>query len=270
MGRRLAVGVSIPLFLALLAAGCANTPRSDAESPTRPTVATAGWESSTAEIPVAAPAKTSPLTARSPDEMEELRTANEDMIEQVRELREKVRELSEEPAAAEASAPASAPAAASTAAPAAPAAPAVDAGAVRRALLSAGATELTVATNRVGEVVVTLPGSMSFGAGKADLSPEARTTLGRLAAVLKRDLPQVRLRVEGHTDSDPIRKSSWASNEALSAARAGAVARVLATSGGVAANRIESTGFGATRPVASNATREGKALNRRVEIVIVP
>jgi chemotaxis protein MotB len=73
--------------------------------------------------------------------------------------------------------------------------------------------------------------------------------------------------VVGHTDTDPIQKSSWKDNLELSAQRALSVARYLMEHG-IPDKQLRAAGCGPARPVASNATAEGKARNRRVEIVV--
>ena len=141
---------------------------------------------------------------------------------------------------------------------------------VRGVLASGGAGQIQVAMNAKNEVYLMLPGSVSFGAGKADLKSSAQTLLTRAVSALKTEFPGMKLRVEGHTDSDPIRKSPWPSNMALSKARAEAVVSHIVRSSPVNPAEAASVGFGETRPVASNATREGKAQNRRSEIVLIP
>jgi len=74
--------------------------------------------------------------------------------------------------------------------------------------------------------------------------------------------------VEGHTDNLPVEQSKWSSNWQLSAARAVAVVQTLQDYG-VAADRMSGAAYGDTRPVQSNDTPEGRAFNRRVDIVIV-
>ncbi len=76
--------------------------------------------------------------------------------------------------------------------------------------------------------------------------------------------------IEGHTDADPIRKSSWGSNHELATERALAVFEYLTKKEGVPASRLFIAGYGPTRPIASNRTAAGKAKNRRVEFVIYP
>ena len=86
---------------------------------------------------------------------------------------------------------------------------------------------------------------------------------------MKEEVPQHQISIEGHTDNQPIKYSPWKSNWELSVHRALSVLHYLERKG-VPPQRMSVAGFGEYRPVASNATAEGRALNRRVEIVIVP
>lgn len=108
----------------------------------------------------------------------------------------------------------------------------------------------------------TLAGDVSFPSGQAVLKPEARRELDGIAAKLKREHSSSEIRVEGHTDSDPVKKSKYGSNEALSKARADAVRDYLVKKG-ISRSRIETVGKGASEPKGS------KADSRRVEIVVV-
>jgi chemotaxis protein MotB len=119
-----------------------------------------------------------------------------------------------------------------------------------------------------GEITVRVPGDVLFASGKVDLKSSAKTTLAQVARVLKSDYAGKNVRVEGHSDSDPIKKSKWKDNLELSSQRAMAVARYL-SSQGVGAKRVSAVGRGEHHPRASNSTRAGKAQNRRVEIVVV-
>jgi len=102
-----------------------------------------------------------------------------------------------------------------------------------------------------------------FDTGSATLKPESMKQLEQLAAVLKA-FPAVAISVEGHTDNT----GDAATNKALSAERAAAVQKALATLG-VPDARITSTGYGPGKPIASNDTEDGRAQNRRVEVVVV-
>jgi outer membrane protein OmpA-like peptidoglycan-associated protein len=108
--------------------------------------------------------------------------------------------------------------------------------------------------------VMSLPG-ISFETGKAVLKPSAQLTLAKLAGIAQ-VFPAVNMRVEGYTDSTGQAKT----NEALSEARAKAVYDFL-KSQGVAESRLAYQGLGPANPVADNATADGRAKNRRVEIV---
>jgi len=110
--------------------------------------------------------------------------------------------------------------------------------------------------------VITLPGGLLFAPGRSDLSPDAQRALEKVAQALKK-LPEQHLVVEGHTDA----KGAEDVNYDLSVLRANAVKDFL-TSRGVERNRVESIGFGESRPIASNTSAEGRASNRRVEIVV--
>jgi outer membrane protein OmpA-like peptidoglycan-associated protein len=111
-------------------------------------------------------------------------------------------------------------------------------------------------------LIVTLPGNIYFDVNKSDVKPSMRARLSDIAKALA-SVPNQHVLVEGHTDSD----GSSEYNLELSRLRAAAVRSVL-VAGGVAPERIESQGYGETKPVASNANAAGKAQNRRVEIVI--
>lgn len=110
-------------------------------------------------------------------------------------------------------------------------------------------------------MVMTL-GDVLFETGKADLMPGAINMINRLAQFMKQ-YPDKKLQIEGHTDST----GSAAFNLRLSEDRANAVRNVLLAEG-VSNSRIQTIGYGMSRPVATNETVEGRQRNRRVEIVI--
>jgi chemotaxis protein MotB len=113
-----------------------------------------------------------------------------------------------------------------------------------------------------GEVVVSALGDVLFDSGKATLKPSAKTSLNKVADVIRSKYAGQVIRIEGYTDTDPIKKSPWQTNERLSGERAMAVQEYL-VSRGVSKNQVYYAGFGATRP------KESKAKSRRVEIVIL-
>jgi chemotaxis protein MotB len=119
-------------------------------------------------------------------------------------------------------------------------------------------------------LVITVVGDLLFDSGKAKIRPEAYPLLDKVARVLKENVPQYNVGIEGHTDNDPIKYSGWKSNWELSSARALSVLHYLVNEKGILPTRLSAIGYGEYRPVASNDTKEGRQLNRRVEIVILP
>lgn len=114
-------------------------------------------------------------------------------------------------------------------------------------------------------MVITLSGSVLFTSGKSELLPAAQVKLNDVAKALTEQDPDSTMVVEGHTDS----QGALDFNQKLSTARAQAVRDYL-VSRGIASDRISAEGFGPTRTVGDNATAEGRANNRRVEIVVKP
>jgi putative exosortase-associated protein (TIGR04073 family) len=119
-----------------------------------------------------------------------------------------------------------------------------------------------VVTRRRGALVVQFPDELLFAPGSAALSPAAQTRLRTVSKVVEAN-PETRVEILGHTDSS----GSPAFNDKLSEQRAAAVRRAMLQYG-VDANRVQSQGFGAAAPVASNYTPDGRRSNRRVEIEI--
>ena len=112
-------------------------------------------------------------------------------------------------------------------------------------------------------LVITLSGSVIFASNKATLLPEAKSRLNQVAETLMSTSKNRKLTVEGHTDS----QGSAAFNMELSQRRAESVRSYL-ISRGYPAELIEARGIGKDRPIADNATPEGRANNRRVEIIV--
>ena len=112
--------------------------------------------------------------------------------------------------------------------------------------------------------VITIPGNVLFASGKTTLLAGAQDKLTLVAEALK-DQEGHKIVVEGHTDS----QGSDASNQELSRGRAQAVRDFLVTRG-IPADRIRAEGLGQSRPVADNKSPEGRASNRRVEIIVQP
>ncbi|HMO68175.1 MAG TPA: OmpA family protein [Novosphingobium sp.] len=113
-------------------------------------------------------------------------------------------------------------------------------------------------------ILVNLPDGVTFDVNSTTINPQFRATLDQIAQSLQQ-YPNSLVDVYGHTDST----GSDAYNQTLSENRARSVGNYL-TMRGVSAARLRTMGFGETQPVASNATEEGRARNRRVEIKIIP
>jgi outer membrane protein OmpA-like peptidoglycan-associated protein len=114
-------------------------------------------------------------------------------------------------------------------------------------------------------MVITLSGSVLFASNKADLLPSAQTRLNTVAQSLTQQDTESKILVEGYTDS----QGGVSFNQELSQRRAQSVRDYL-VSRGMSADRVTAQGLGLTNPVADNATAEGRANNRRVEIVVSP
>jgi chemotaxis protein MotB len=120
-------------------------------------------------------------------------------------------------------------------------------------------------------LLINLTSSMLFGAGEDQLKPAGTDALKRVGAILK-GYPEYKVEVDGHTDNQPIRsslKKRFPTNKELSEARAANGVTALAE-GGVSAGTIVSAGYADTKPVAPNATDEGRQKNRRVEVRVTP
>jgi outer membrane protein OmpA-like peptidoglycan-associated protein len=114
-------------------------------------------------------------------------------------------------------------------------------------------------------MVITLSGSVLFASGESELLPSAQAKLSEVSNALTQQNPDSSIVVEGHTDSQG--KADF--NVELSQKRAQSVRDYLA-SHGVAPDRISAVGVGFSRPIADNKTTEGRANNRRVEIIVQP
>jgi len=124
--------------------------------------------------------------------------------------------------------------------------------------VTADATQMANEISQSGHVAVY---GIHFETGKATIQPDSEQTLDQIVQLLKNDL-KLKLRVEGHTDNTGSKEA----NKALSQQRATAVVTWLQQHG-IDASRLMAAGFGDTKPVADNSTEEGKAKNRRVELV---
>lgn len=119
---------------------------------------------------------------------------------------------------------------------------------------------------------VNLVDKILFNSGEAEVNEQGKKVLKKVAEILKK-VKDKQIRIEGHTDNVPIGgalKERFPSNWELSVARATNVTRYLQEVGGLDPKALFAAGFGEHRPIADNATPEGRSKNRRIEIVLVP
>jgi chemotaxis protein MotB len=127
-------------------------------------------------------------------------------------------------------------------------------------------------TNLRGELSVNVLDKILFDSGKTVIKPEGLEVLTRVGDILK-DVKDKRIVVEGHTDNVPISpalRSRFPTNWELSTARAVVVVRYLQEKVGIDPSLLWAAGLSEYHPVADNATAEGKARNRRIEIILKP
>ena len=133
------------------------------------------------------------------------------------------------------------------------------------AMIKAGKVKVTI---RDGRMVVQLAEKILFDSGRAFLKKEGKAALKAVSDVL-RQLPNRKFQVAGHTDNVPMRTRRYKSNWALSTARALVVVRFMIENG-MSPKRLSAAGYSQFSPVVSNDTPEGRAANRRIEIVLQP
>lgn len=139
---------------------------------------------------------------------------------------------------------------------------------LRDALVGFNSDELTMEI-RDGKVYVSMSDKLLFKSGSNTVEPKGVEALKVLADVLNKN-PDIQILVEGHTDNVPIKTAIYKDNWDLSVARATSITRMLNEKYGVAATRMTASGRGEYYPKASNDTPEGKAKNRRTEIILSP
>jgi len=123
-----------------------------------------------------------------------------------------------------------------------------------------------------GKLTVNILDRILFNSGDAVMQPAGESVMRKIAAILGQH-PELKIHVIGHTDNIPIRpeaRSRFASNWELSAARAMAAVHFLTEQAGVDPRRVGAVGYGEFRPIADNATVDGRAKNRRIAITILP
>ena len=129
--------------------------------------------------------------------------------------------------------------------------------------------EITVGLEDRG-LVITFVDEVLFDSGQAVVKSGAYDVLNRVADILKDKVADKNIAVEGHTDNIPIKYSGWKSNWELSTTRSTSVLHYLVDNCGIAPERLQATGYGEYRPVASNLTGEGRQKSGRVEIIVLP
>ena len=122
-------------------------------------------------------------------------------------------------------------------------------------------------TMRPEGVIISIKETGFFDSGTATIRPESLDAISRLVAVLK-ERPE-HFRIEGHTDNVPIHNSRFASNWELSASRATEMIRLLITRYGMVASHLSAAGYGEFHPIATNRSADGRAQNRRVDVVVL-
>jgi chemotaxis protein MotB len=134
-----------------------------------------------------------------------------------------------------------------------------------RSMVDSGQIKVTI---RNGRMLLALPNDVLFDSGKTALKAEGKEAIGKVAQVLA-TIADRRFLVGGHTDNVPIKNAKFPSNWELSTARAVEVVKLL-IAGGMKPQVLGAAGYADADPVASNDAPEGKAQNRRIEIVLEP
>ncbi len=135
-----------------------------------------------------------------------------------------------------------------------------------RKLVDTGKLKVTF---RQGQMVLQLPSGVLFSSGKAALSSGGEAALQEILNVLK-EFSDRRFLIAGHTDNVPVKSRKFKSNWLLSTARAVSVVTYMTEKAGFSATNLAAAGYGEFSPVADNGTDEGRAQNRRIEIILVP
>lgn len=131
--------------------------------------------------------------------------------------------------------------------------------------LDKGQVQLVIYPDRTS---LEMPEQVYFDSGSAQLSDAGKATIANLATLM-REYPDRRFTIEGHTDPEPIANARYSDNWALGSARSLAVVRELIADG-IPADRLSAATYADTSPLASNATEEGFARNRRIAVSIEP
>lgn len=116
-------------------------------------------------------------------------------------------------------------------------------------------------------LVIRLNNAIFFDSGSAEIKEQSEQTLIEVAGLL--NTTNNYIRIEGHTDNVPVRHSGYASNWELSTARAVNVVKLFISQGGFSPEKLMAVGYGEFKPVADNSTEEGRAKNRRIDIIVL-
>ena len=139
---------------------------------------------------------------------------------------------------------------------------------VQDALLGFDSDELKIEIKN-GKLYITMQDKLLFESGKADVQEKGVGALKKLAEVLNKN-ENINIEIEGHTDNVPINTDKYSDNWDLSVARATSIVRILTDKYEVESSRITASGRGENFPIEPNSTAEGKAKNRRTEIILTP
>jgi len=134
-----------------------------------------------------------------------------------------------------------------------------------KSLIDAGKLKVKI---KKGKMMLELPSAVLFPSGSAKLSDAGKETLAEVAGVLAQ-IPDREFQVAGHTDNVPIKGGAFKNNWELSTARAVSVVSYLQENG-VQATALSAAGYSEFQPEAENTTEDGKAMNRRIEIILMP
>ena len=141
-------------------------------------------------------------------------------------------------------------------------------GSVKDALLGFSNDELTI-SEKDGKIYIAMSDKLLFTSGSAKVDKRGEQALAQLAEVLNKQT-DIDISIEGHTDSKPIHTAQFSDNWDLSVIRATSVVRILTQKYNVNPLQIQPSGRGEFMPVADNESAEGRAKNRRTEIIIAP
>lgn len=139
---------------------------------------------------------------------------------------------------------------------------------ISKALMNYEADELSIYLEN-GNVYVSLQDKLLFKSGSDVVDPKGKEALKTLSEILISTV-DINVIIEGHTDNVPIKTEKYKDNWELSTARATAIVRILTDNNGFDSNRITASGRGRFHPVQTNETEEGRAANRRTEVILSP